>query len=227
MDIQNLNKLTTNLLSFDQKTFTGAKLTHSIKLCSYLYKHANGVTNIVNILNKDLEKNFFKSPRYLNLCLTKLKEFGVIQSLSGYTVGKSPKGYRLSNDYLPVEKQSIYKIEQLMMGKEFLSKDGVNIDEDTFFNTKPGPEGFVKMFGEPVEEPIQEKEIIDFKGFKKVEIDKVSPEDISLFKTKINQLKEQGIEPSESILYDLKLWSVEKTWYIYHKWRTKVGYNHQ
>jgi hypothetical protein len=226
MDIEFLNKLTTNLHSFDQKTFAGAKLSHSIKLCSYLYKHANGVTNIVGILNKDLEKNFFKSPRYLNTCLTKLKEFGVIESLSGYTVGKSPKGYRLSNDYLPADKQSSYKIEQLMMGKEFLSKDGVNIDEDTFFNTKPGPEGFVKMFGEPVEK-IKEKQIIDFKGFKKVEIDKVSPEDISLFKTKINQLKEQGIEPSESIFYELNLWTEEKTWWIYHNWRKKVGYNQQ
>lgn len=227
MDIQNLNKLTTNLISFDEKTFTGAKLKHSIKLCSYLYKHTNSITNIVEIADKELVKNFFKNPNYKHDCLTKLKQFGVIESLPGYIVGKKPKGYRLSNDYLPVEKQSCYKIEELMMGKEFLSKDGVNIDEDTFFSTKPGPEGFVKMFGEPVEEPIKEKKIIDFKGFKKVEIDEVSPEDISLFKTKINQLKEQGIEPSESILYELNLWSVEKTWYIYHKWRNKVGYNHQ
>ena len=64
-----------------------------------------------------------------------------------------------------------------------------------------------------------EKEIINYKGFKSIEIDKVSSDDKKLFISKINALKESNIEPSEDILYDLNLWSREKTWYLYSKWR--------
>lgn len=226
MDQENLNKLTTNLISFDSKTFTGAKLNHSIKLCVYLYKNTNSITNMVEISDKILVSNFFKNAGYKHKCITKLKEYGIIESLPGYIVGRKPKGYRLSNDYLPVDKQSGYKMEQLIMGRDFLSKNGINIDEDTFFNTKPGPEGFVLMFGEPENEDIKtnDKQIINFKGIKSIEIDKVSPEDIKLFKEKISALKDMNMEPSESLLQELNLWSKEKTWYIYTKWRNKYGY---
>lgn len=70
-----------------------------------------------------------------------------------------------------------------------------------------------------------EVEIIDFKGFKKVEIDKVSTDDKKLFISKINALKENNIEPSEEILYDLNLWNKEKTWYLYTKWRKNNPYS--
>lgn len=79
-----------------------------------------------------------------------------------------------------------------------------NIDEDTFFNN--------------------ETEIINFKGIKNVEIDKVSTYDKKLFISKINELNDMNIEPSENILYDMNLWSKEKTWYLYTKWRNNNPY---
>lgn len=61
-------------------------------------------------------------------------------------------------------------------------------------------------------------EIIRYKNFKDVEIDKVSTEDKKLFISKINELKELGFEPSEPILKDMNLFDEYKTWYLYDKW---------
>lgn len=69
-----------------------------------------------------------------------------------------------------------------------------------------------------------EKEIINYKNFKMVEIDKVTIEDKKLFISKINALRESDIEPSEDILYDLNIWAREKTWYLYTKWRNTNPY---
>lgn len=71
----------------------------------------------------------------------------------------------------------------------------------------------------------KETETINYRGFKLVEIEKVSKEDKKLFISKINELKENDIEPSENIFLDMKLWSKEKTWYLYTKWRNKNPYN--
>lgn len=70
----------------------------------------------------------------------------------------------------------------------------------------------------------KETEIINYKGFKLVEIDKVSQEDKKLFISKINEFKEKDIEPLEDIFIMMNLWSKEKTWYIYNKWRDKNPY---
>lgn len=67
----------------------------------------------------------------------------------------------------------------------------------------------------------KETEIIRYKGIKDVEIDKVSSDDKKLFVSKINQLKEIGIEPSEDILYELNIFQMEKSWYMYNKWLIK------
>ena len=72
--------------------------------------------------------------------------------------------------------------------------------------------------------PSKETEIINYKGFKKVEIDKVSEEDKKLFISKVKALKEISLEPSEDLFYDLNLWSKEKTWYLYNKWRKFNNY---
>ena len=71
----------------------------------------------------------------------------------------------------------------------------------------------------------KETETINYRGFKLIEIEKVSQEDKKLFISKINELKENDIEPSENIFLDMKLWSKEKTWYLYTKWRNKNPYN--
>ena len=68
------------------------------------------------------------------------------------------------------------------------------------------------------------KEIINYKNFKNVEIDKVSTDDKKLFISMINALKKDSIEPSEDIFYDLNLWKKEKTWYLYTKWRKNNPY---
>ena len=70
----------------------------------------------------------------------------------------------------------------------------------------------------------KETQIINYKGFKKVKIDKVSKEDKKLFISKINQLKQMNLEPSEGLFYDINLWSKEKTWYLYNKWRKNNPY---
>jgi hypothetical protein len=74
----------------------------------------------------------------------------------------------------------------------------IEIDEDLFFQ--------------------KEVEIIRYKNFKEVEIEKISQEDKKLFISKINGLKEIGIEPSESIMIELNIFQQEKTWYMYDKW---------
>ncbi len=70
----------------------------------------------------------------------------------------------------------------------------------------------------------KETEIINFKGFKQVEIDKVTQEDKKLFISKINALKDINLEPSESLLLDMNIFSYEKTCYLYDKWRKSNPY---
>ena len=82
------------------------------------------------------------------------------------------------------------------------------INENEFFNEK-------------------ETQIIRYKGFKDVEIEKITPEDKKLFISKINELKENGLNPSESILLDMNIFSKEKTWFLYNKWQQKYGYTLQ
>ena len=67
----------------------------------------------------------------------------------------------------------------------------------------------------------KETEIIKYKGFKNVEIDKVSQEDKKLFLSKIKQLKDIGIEPSETIMEELHIFDKWKTWYLYSKWKLR------
>ena len=73
----------------------------------------------------------------------------------------------------------------------------------------------------------KETQIIRYKGFKDVEIEKITPEDKKLFISKINELKENGLNPSESILLDMNIFSKEKTWFLYNKWQQKYGYTLQ
>lgn len=79
-----------------------------------------------------------------------------------------------------------------------------NISEEQFFNN--------------------ETETINYRGFKLIEIEKVSQEDKKLFISKINELISKNIEPSEGLFLDMRLWSEEKTWYLYNKWRKKSPY---
>lgn len=69
----------------------------------------------------------------------------------------------------------------------------------------------------------KETEIINYKGFKMIEIEKITTEDKKLFISKINDLKEAGIKPNENIILDLKLFDVYKTLYMYDKWLEKYG----
>ena len=69
----------------------------------------------------------------------------------------------------------------------------------------------------------KETEIIRYKGFKDVEIDKITPEDKKLFISKIIELKDIGLLPSETLLVEMNIFTKEKTWYLYKKWLEKYG----
>jgi hypothetical protein len=64
----------------------------------------------------------------------------------------------------------------------------------------------------------KETEIIRYKGFKDVEIEKITNEDKKLFISKINELKELYGTPSEQLILDMNIFSKEKTWYLYDRW---------
>jgi hypothetical protein len=70
----------------------------------------------------------------------------------------------------------------------------------------------------------KEVEKIKFKNIYYVDIDKVTIEDKRLFISKVNELRDLNLEPSEDILYDLNIWTKEKTWYIYSKWIKNNSY---
>jgi len=98
----------------------------------------------------------------------------------------------------------VIDVEVPILEEPILTKPILNeIEEDEFFD---------------------EKEIIDYKGIKKVEIDKVTQEDKRLFISKINALFNMGLEPSESLMLDLKIFDQYKTWYLYTKWRKTNKY---
>jgi hypothetical protein len=70
----------------------------------------------------------------------------------------------------------------------------------------------------------KEVEIINYKGIKQVEIEKVTKEDKKLFIEKINALYNIGLEPSEKLICDFNIWNNEKSWYLYYKWRKSNPY---
>lgn len=157
MDVK---QLTNDLVSLDNKVFRRAKLHHSIKLCKFLYDNADGVTtNLVETCITFLN-GIFKNPKTRDTCLNKLKEGGIIENTDSYIVGSKCKTYRLSNKYLPVDKQSKYTIQDIMKGKEFLNDDG-SVNEDIFFKAVPGPKGYDQMFGKEDSITVTFK----FKGF--------------------------------------------------------------
>lgn len=80
------------------------------------------------------------------------------------------------------------------------------IDSDLFFSQK-------------------EMEKINYKGIKIVEIEKVTTEDKRLFISKINEVKDIYGDVLESHIQEMNLWSKEKTWYLYDKWRNKNEYS--
>lgn len=65
---------------------------------------------------------------------------------------------------------------------------------------------------------LNKSEIINYKGFKSVEIDKITPEDKKLFISLVNKLKSDNIEPSEDIIVSLNHWCKYKSWFLYDKW---------
>lgn len=74
------------------------------------------------------------------------------------------------------------------------------------------------------DEFFSEKEEINYKGIRKVLIDKITQDDKKYFIEKMNDLIKDGIQPQESIVVGMNLFSEEKSWYLYDKWRSKYGY---
>ena len=68
-------------------------------------------------------------------------------------------------------------------------------------------------------------QVILYRGYKKVEIEKVTTEDKKLFIEKANEIKKMYGEVLENHIIELNLFNDNhKSWYIYDKWRKKYGY---
>jgi hypothetical protein len=108
-----------------------------------------------------------------------------------------------------LEKFNVFPIHDAIRVKES-ELEAVKLEMEKYFNEI----GFKCLLREK-----KKTEIINFKGYKKVEIEKVSKEDKRLFIQKINEFRERNIEPYENyFLYECD-WSMEKGWYLYSKWR--------
>lgn len=160
---------------FKTKTKEGinsANYEHALRFIELLRSVADGVTNKKEFTGEYL-KDYFSSKGTKDSVIKVLKEEGVIEVTKSYTKGVKGKEYRLHNDYLPEDLKSKYMINPLDLNI-LLSNPNRSVDEDVFFNTTPGPEGFVQMFGEPTiqeepkDKPIQEEKEYTFlyKGFK-------------------------------------------------------------
>lgn len=97
------------------------------------------------------------------------------------------------------------KQEEIQIIRESKISQIEEIDGDLFFGQK-------------------EMEKIDYKGIRIVEIEKVTIEDKRLFISKINEVKDIYGDVLESHIQEMNLWSKEKTWYLYNKWRNKNEY---
>lgn len=129
----------------------GTKQGHALKFLKLLYDNTNGVSNL-NELPIQYLNRFFKSAQTRIVVIKELLNGGFIEKTDNYIVGTKSKSYRISNQYLPDEKKSQLSIMKINI-------DGT-IDEDVFFNAKPGPEGYEEMFG------LDKKEVIfKYKGF--------------------------------------------------------------
>jgi hypothetical protein len=154
-------------------------------------------------LNATLRKN--ESIRQIEEARQKCIEMNVsptqkrIQQISGLSISTVKRNW--NKQWIDLNEVDLEKLEIQIERDYQISQI---IDEDTFFQP--------------------ETEIINYKGLKMVEIEKVSPEDKKSFLVEINRLKDIFGDVSEDMVYELKLFSKEKTWYLYDKWRKKWGY---
>lgn len=158
-------------------------------------------------IKKDQDNFREKFPKTMKFIDSYKKEFGY-KSFSNLL--QNTESLIMIDGLLPLlEDFDVYPIHDAIRVKESQLNEVKKITEE-FFN-----EINFKCLLRNKKEETQE---INFKGFKKLEIDKVSIEDKRLFIRKVNELRENNLEPSEDIFYSLNLWSREKTWFIYHKW---------
>jgi len=121
-----------------------------------------------------------------------------------------------------IDKFQVFPIHDAIRVKES-DLESVKIEIESYFN-EINFKCLLRVKNKKTNENIKESEIINYKGLKMVEIEKVSPEDKKSFLVEINRLKDIFGDVSEDMVYELKLFSKEKTWYLYDKWRKKWGY---
>lgn len=121
-----------------------------------------------------------------------------IVELTGLSIATVKRNWKKElNDLNDIEIKK--DIDEVQLEREYKLSQLEDIDEDLFFE--------------------KETEIIDYRGIRNVEIEKITKEDKKLFLSKINELKKIGREPLESIMIDINIFGKEKTWYMYNKWR--------
>ena len=149
---------------------------------------------------------------------------------------KNKFGYKLFSNLLQ-KTESMIMIDNLLPYlynkgyKVFTIHDAIRVKVSQVNEVKKEIELFFNKIGfkcnlriKDKNEIVKETEIIRYKNFKEVSIDKVSTDDKKLFISKINELKSIGLEPSESLLIDMNIFDRYKTWYLYDKWRKNNEY---
>lgn len=182
-----------------------------IKYDEYIYhnewlniKDDNIVNNILNEF--DIHVNKYTEH-------DKLKKINVCKKILNQKKGQIKASNNKTNKTNNIIKNAIYE----------LNKNNIKITQRKIADiTGLGIATIKRHWNIKIKEELffnKETEIIRYKNFKDVEIEKVSQEDKKLFISKINELKSLGLEPSESLMYDMNIFSKEKTWYMYSKWR--------
>lgn len=176
------------------------------KLTSEQKEELGGKVNAIIRQNESIDKiNEAKKSLEQNGSKITQKEVAKITNLSLSTVKRNWN----------LEKRDIESIipdpiDDLQLERDYKLSELVSdeMPEEFFFDEKP-----------------VEKEIIKFRNFKEVEIEKVTKEDEKLFIEKVNEIKKIYGEVLENHIIELNLFNDNhKSWYIYDKWRKKYGY---
>lgn len=204
-------------IRFKTKTKEGkdtANYQHAMRFVDLLRRQANGVSNKKEFTNEYLD-NFFRSNATRNAVIKVLKEEGIIEVTKSYITNVKGKEYRLHNDYLPDDLKSKYCIDPFNLDSDIKSNPNGSVEEDMFFKAKPGPEGFVQMFGDSADQDTKTI-TVSYKGFGAPEEVTFTKEDKDIVKEVRSSLEFETEDSFVSACMQ-RGFSKTKAWYFYFK----------
>jgi hypothetical protein len=138
--------------------FRGKALSGSTEFTNRLLYHADGkMSNIFKIPFSRIKDEYYgKGYNTTRKSINRLLELGIIECDEQYIPKNQPLGYRISNDYLPIEKQSTTILTKY---KEREMDIKTIIEEDDFFAAPPGPEGYELLTGNIITDVIEEESV--------------------------------------------------------------------